>query len=122
MRRPWLPSRVEERYLAYYRKGYCELFGALVTKDSDTFQSAAKDFTDAIANWPKKGHFAAARRVARADCDFPQLERGLMADSYPETARDLTAIVAESSRSSRYAHHGHQILQRALIDTARTWL
>jgi len=27
-------ARVEERYILYYRKGYCELFGALVTKDS----------------------------------------------------------------------------------------
>ena len=43
-------SRPEERYAFYYRKGYCGLFSALLTGSSDSFQAAAKDFTETIAN------------------------------------------------------------------------
>src|SRR2546422_423407 len=77
-------ARAEERYLPYYRKGYCELFGALVTRDSDSFQAAAKDFMEAIANWPKK-------LVPRPPAGLPalvslaRLEQGRSADSYPDT-------------------------------------
>jgi len=86
-------ARVEERYLPYYRKGYCELFGALVTRDSDSFQAAAKDFTEAIANWPKK-------LVPRPPAGLPalaaraRLEQG-RTDAAPDTLRDLESIVKD---------------------------
>src|SRR4051812_27419143 len=44
----------EERYLYQYRKGYCSLFGATLTNASEGFKSAAADFTEAIAGWPKR--------------------------------------------------------------------
>src|SRR5262245_4922672 len=37
-------ARIEERYVPYYRKGYCELFGEMVPRDSETIQAADKDF------------------------------------------------------------------------------
>src|SRR5262245_53826867 len=47
-------TRAEERYLVHYRKGYCELFGAILNANADGFQAAARDFTEVIATWPKK--------------------------------------------------------------------
>src|SRR5262249_44068589 len=76
-------TRLEERYLIHYRRGYCELFGAILTGNSDSFQAAARDFTEAIADWPKK---LPARPPAglRALIPIARLEQGRMADSYPE--------------------------------------
>src|SRR5437773_118262 len=75
-------ARPEERYLSFYRKAYCELFSAFLTGSSDSFQAASKDFTETIANWPRRtgtrppaGLYAMVS-IARA-------EQGRMADSYP---------------------------------------
>src|SRR5260221_5024708 len=80
-------ARFEERYLPYYRKGYCELFSALVTRDSATFQRAARDFTEAIANWPKK-MIPRPPAGLRALVAVARIEQGRMADSYPDMPRD----------------------------------
>jgi tetratricopeptide (TPR) repeat protein len=111
-------ARVEERYLAYYRKGYCELFGALVTKDSDTFQAAAKDFTEAIANWPKKP-VSVPPAGLRALAAISKLEQGRMADSYPDTLRDLESIAKDPSCPPSPIMS--MSFCAALVDTARAW-
>ena len=87
-------ARVEERYILYYRKGYCELFGALVTKDSETFQAAAKDFTEAIVNWPKK-LVTAPPAGLRALATISRMEQGRGADAYQETLRDLESVTKD---------------------------
>jgi tetratricopeptide (TPR) repeat protein len=115
-----LPAvRPDERYLYYYRKGYCELFGALPSAASDSFQAAARDFAEAVANWPKKAP-APPPAGLRALIAISHLEQGREANSYPDTARDLAAVVAEPAcaptpiMASRFCN--------AVVDTARTWL
>src|SRR4029077_7984356 len=114
-----LATRADERYLIYYRKGYCELFRALIAGASDSFQDAAKDFTEAIATWPKK---AATRPPGglRALVSIAHLEQGRLADSYPDLGRDLAAVVDEPGCLTT------PLMARAfctaVIDTGRTWL
>jgi lipoprotein NlpI len=112
-------ARVEERYLPFYRKGYCELFGALVNGNSDTFQAASKDFTEAIANWPRK---LAARPPAglRALAAIAKLEQGRTADSYPDTIRDLEAVTGDPGCEPTPVMSAS--FCAALVDTARVWL
>jgi tetratricopeptide (TPR) repeat protein len=111
--------RPDERYLVYYRKGYCELFGALPTGASETFQAAARDFADVIANWPKKATTPPPGGL-RALISIAHLEQGRMADSYPDMERDLGAVVAQPAcaptpiMAVKFCD--------ALVDTARTWL
>ncbi len=111
--------RPEERYLIYYRKGYCELFGAVPSGASDSFQAAARDFIDTIANWPKKAA-APPPGGLRALIAISHIEQGRMADSYPDTARDLGAVVAEPSCALTPIMS--PLFCGAVIDTARTWL
>jgi tetratricopeptide (TPR) repeat protein len=111
--------RPEERYLVYYRKGYCELFAAVLTGAPDIFQAAAKDFTEAIANWPKK---LASRPPAglRAMVSIARLEQGRMADSIPDVPRDLAS--ATSDPKCELTPVMSVSFCAAVIDTARTWL
>jgi tetratricopeptide (TPR) repeat protein len=112
-------ARPEERYLLYYRKGYCELFSALPTGASDSFQAAANDFNEAIANWPKKAPTRPPGGL-RALVSIAHLEQGRMADSYPGITGDLTATVSEPAcfptpvMATAFCN--------AVIDTARIWL
>jgi TolA-binding protein len=112
-------TRAEERYLLYYRKGYCELFGAVINGASESFQAAARDFTETTVNWPKKATTAPPGGL-RALISIAHLEQGRLADSYPDLARELGAIVEESGCLTT------PLMARAfctaLIDTARTWL
>ena len=112
-------TRAEERYLIYYRRGYCELFGALADGASEVFQAAAKDFMEALVNWPKKAATPAPAGL-KALVSIAHLEQGRMADSYPDLARELTAQAAEPACfDSPVMSKG---FCKALIDTARTWL
>ena len=112
-------TRADERYLVYYRKGYCELFRALIDGASDSFQDAAKDFTEAIATWPKKATTPPPGGL-RALVSIAHLEQGRLASSYPELGRDLGAVVEEPGCLTT------PLMARAfctaVIDTARTWL
>jgi tetratricopeptide (TPR) repeat protein len=111
--------RPDERYVTYYQKGYCELFSAISSGSSDSFQAAARDFSETIANWPKK-FTSPPPGGLRALIAISHIEQGRMVDSYPDTARDLAAVVAERSCAptpvigARFCN--------SLIDTARTWL
>src|SRR4051812_7571032 len=44
----------EEMALLHFRKGYCELAGALITGNNRDFQIAAADFDRAIDEWPAR--------------------------------------------------------------------
>src|SRR4030095_6091587 len=89
------------------------------TKDSETFQAAVKDFTEAAANWPKKLVVTAPPAGLRALAVIARLEQGRMADSYVDTQRDLEAITRDPGcpltpvMSISFC--------TALIDTARAW-
>ena len=112
-------TRADERYLLYYRKGYCELFGAMIDGASDSFQGAARDFTEAIATWPKKATTPPPGGL-RALVSIAHLELGRLADSYPDLGRDLGAVVEEPGCLTT------PLMARAfctaVIETARTWL
>ena len=114
-----LVTRADERYLLYYRKGYCELFRALVDGASDSFQDAAKDFTEAIATWPKKSATPAPGGL-RALVSIAHLEQGRLANSYPDLGRDLGAVVDEPGCLTTPLMA--KAFCAAMIDTARTWL
>ena len=111
--------RPDERYLAYYRKGYCELFAALPSGAAESFQAADRDFTEAIASWPRK---SATRPPGglRALTSIARLEQGRMADAYPDMARELTTTIAEPSCAPTPLMTA--AFCNALIDVARTWL
>jgi tetratricopeptide (TPR) repeat protein len=112
-------TRADERYLIYYRRGYCELFRALIDRASDSFQDAAKDFTEAIATWPKKAATPPPGGL-RALVSIAHLEQGRLASAYPDLGRDLGAVVDEPGCLTT------PLMARAfctaVIDTARTWL
>ena len=112
-------TRADERYLVYYRKGYCELFRGLIDGASESFQEAAKDFNDAIATWPKKATTPPPGGL-RALVSIAHLEQGRLADSYPDLGRELGTMVEEPGCLTT------PLMARAfctaVIDTARTWL
>ena len=112
-------TRADERYLLYYRKGYCELFRGLIDGASDSFQNAAKDFTEAIATWPKKATTPPPGGL-RALVPIAHVEQGRLADSYPDLGRELSAIVEQPDCLTT------PLMARgfctAVIETARTWL
>src|SRR5207247_1747709 len=95
------------------------LLGAVLTGDSAGFQAAAKDFTTAIANWPKKPS-APAPSGLPALVSIARLEQGRMADSYPDAVRELEAVIAAPNCQPTPVMS--TAFCSALIDTARTWL
>ncbi len=111
--------KADERFLIYYRKGYCELFGALSTEASRGFQAAAQDFTETIANWPKKAG-ATPPRGLRGLIAIAHIEQGRMADSYPDIERDLSQVVNNPGCSPTPLMAVS--FCNAVVDTARTWL
>jgi tetratricopeptide (TPR) repeat protein len=114
-----LVTRAEERYLVYYRKGYCELFRALIDGAADSFQDAARDFTEAIAAWPKKAATPPPGGL-RALVAISHLENGRLANSYPDLGRDLGAVVDDPGCLTTPLMA--RVFCTAVIDTARTWL
>jgi tetratricopeptide (TPR) repeat protein len=112
-------TRAEERYLLYYRKGYCELFRALIDGASDSFQAAARDFTEANVTWPKKATTPPPGGL-RALVSIAHLEQGRLADSYPDLGRELGAVVEEPNCLTTPLMA--MAFCTAVIDTARTWL
>jgi hypothetical protein len=112
-------TKAEERYLIYYRRGYCELFGALADGASEEFQAAAKDFLEALLNWPKKAATPAPGGL-KALVSIAHLEQGRLADSYPDLGRELSTLVAEPGCFDSPVMS--KAFCTALIDTARTWL
>jgi len=111
--------RPEERYLFNYRKGYCELFGAVLIGNSEGFQAAAADFNETVTNWPKKmvvGPPAGLRALSA----IARIEQGRMVDSYPDIVKDLTSIAADPNCSATPVMSTS--FCSALLETVRTWL
>ena len=110
-------ARPEERYLVHYRKGYCELFGALASDDSSSYQAAARDFIQAVAASRTKATFPAGLRILP---EIARLERGRTADSYPDLERELEAALAEPTCGPSPVMELH--FCQALVETGRLWL
>lgn len=111
--------RAEERYLLHYRKGYCELFGAVLTGNSEGFRAAVTDFNETVANWPKK-MVASPPAGLRALTAIARIEQGRMVDSYPDMLKDLTSIAADPNCSATPVMS--TTFCSALLETVRTWL
>jgi tetratricopeptide (TPR) repeat protein len=114
-----LVTKPTERYLIYYQKGYCELFEALIDGASETFQAAAKDFTEAMVNWPKKPA-APPPGAVKGLILIAHLEQGRMANSYPDMERELGELVKEPECIASPVMA--KAFCAAVIDTARAWL
>src|SRR5262245_21837789 len=113
-------TRVEERYLIDYRKGYCELFGAILTGNSESFQSAARDFTDALDNWPRK---VAGRPPAglRALIPIARIETGRATNFYSEQLlKDFGDVITDPNCDATPVMSVS--FCNALLDTVRTWI
>jgi len=111
--------RPDERYLYQFRKGYCELFGAVLTGTSDGFRAAASDFTDAVFSWPLKTVPGPPSALA-ALISIAHLEQGRMVDAYPDLTREMESILAVSGCPAT------PIMSPAfcsdLLVTAKVWL
>ncbi|HTM52257.1 MAG TPA: hypothetical protein VL285_26355, partial [Bryobacteraceae bacterium] len=112
-------ARAEDRYLWQYRKGYCGLFGALVNGSSETFQAAARDFTDTHTNWPKK---TVTRPPAglRALAMVARLEQGRMVDNHPDSQKEFEAIVNDPNCQPTPLMS--TVFCNSLVDVSRVWL
>jgi tetratricopeptide (TPR) repeat protein len=114
-------TRAEDRYVVYYRKAYCELFGALISGASEGFQGAARDFSEAIGNWPKKAATPPPGGL-RALVWIAHLEQGRAVDTYPDLGRELGTLVSSDTPVCPVTPVMATGFCTALIDTARTWL
>jgi tetratricopeptide (TPR) repeat protein len=91
----------------------------LIDGASDSFQAAARDFTEAIVNWPKKATTPPPGGL-RALVSIAHLEQGRLADSYPDLGRELGGVVEEPNCLTTPLMA--MPFCAAAIDTARTWL
>jgi len=112
-------ARPEERYVFYYREGYCELFSAVLTGSSESFQAAAKDFTETIANWPRKLAVSPPAGL-EALVSIARIEQGRAIESYPDMVKDLRAVLADPG--CQLTPVMSKSFCAALVDTAKTWL
>ncbi len=116
-------TRSDERYLVYYRKGYCErLPEAMIDGASGQLSGQPpRTFTEAIATFGRQeATHACPPGGLRALVSIAHLELGRLADSYPDLGRDLGAVVEEPGCLTT------PLMARAfcpaVIETARTWL
>ncbi|MGH9722306.1 MAG: tetratricopeptide repeat protein [Bryobacteraceae bacterium] len=110
--------RQESRYLVHYRKGYCELFEAVVSGNTSGYEAANKDFTAAIATWPAKGREPIPPGLSVLPA-IARLKQG-RADAYPEVTRDLEAAVSRSFCPQTAVMS--ESFCRSLLNTGRVWL
>ena len=107
---------VEQRFLAHYRKGYCELFAAVLLQDAGQFRSAAAEFGHSVADWPPRLRAINPQGV-RILAAIARLEGGR--NTVPGTA-ELEQVLGAGEcprtpvMNDEFCH--------ALVDTARTWL
>jgi tetratricopeptide (TPR) repeat protein len=107
---------VEQRFLAHYRKGYCELFAGVLLHDSGQFRSAATEFGQSIADWPP-----------RLRAINPQGVRILAAIARLEGGRNAGAGTAELEQAMGAGECPRTPVMNdefchAVVDTGRTWL
>ncbi len=109
--------RTDQRYLVHYRRGYCALFGAVVTKDAADYQEAAREFTQAWEGWPARMQTVSSGLLALVG--IARIGNGASA-APPEALRVLETAAAQAECSQT-------ALMRAsfcgeLVETARVWL
>jgi tetratricopeptide (TPR) repeat protein len=114
----------EDLPLLHYRKGYCALAGAAITRGSHDFADAASEFDKAVENWPVR---------ARNGKDRPEpVSSGLKLlasiarlESAPDEAglsRARAEIGFELAGPSCSSNIMPPEFCRQLLDTAREWL
>ncbi len=111
--------RIEEQYLFQYRKGYCELFGAILTGNVDGFHAAATDFGEAVAAWPKKT-LTEPPAALSALIVIAKLEQGRAADSSPDLPRELEAAIANPNCPATPLMSPAFCAE--IVSTAKVWL
>jgi tetratricopeptide (TPR) repeat protein len=111
-------SLADQRYLAHYRKGYCELFAATLLHDQAQYRSAASEFAQSIADWPARLRAISPQGI-RILAAMAKIEGGQAADS-PGAAADLEQAIGAGEcprtpvMNDAFCH--------SLVDTGRTWL
>lgn len=111
--------RSDQLYLVHYRAGYCELFAALASGDTQRYQKAARDFTQAIALWPH-GKRESAPPGLRILPLVARMERGRMAGSYPDSQEQLASLARGAACADSPVMAAS--FCEALVDTARAWV
>ena len=105
----------DQRYLVYYRRGYCALMGGAAGRVAADFQEAATDLEHARESWPKgvpmSAGLTALLGVART---------GTAAVAPPESLELFNAAVQEGNCSATALMN--QSFCSELIDVARLWL
>lgn len=107
-----------ERYLVHYRRGYCALMGASVTRDPAEYAEAAREFASAIQTWPGRAPQAVSSglRVLNAIA-VAGAGRGVLT---AEAVAGLDAVVQQPDCSAT------AVMQPAfcqeLTELARLWL
>jgi tetratricopeptide (TPR) repeat protein len=90
-------TRPTEMSLIYYRKGYCELMGAAVSKEHSGYRDAAHDFEKAIAAWPD--------RIKRGQA-IPPVSSGL------RVLADAAHLLADGNTDPRVNHDLEEAVSR----------
>jgi hypothetical protein len=90
-------TRPTEMSLIYYRKGYCELMGAAVSKEHSGYRDAAHDFEKAIAAWPD--------RIKRGQA-IPPVSSGL------RVLADAAHLLADGNTDPRVNHDLEEAVTR----------
>ena len=116
----------EELPLLHYRKGFCTLAGATVTRNANDFTTAAAEFTKAIESWPALVQSAGKNRppeqIPSGLRELPVIAR--LETGFDDAALDLAQaqiasavenpICASSVMSTSFC--------QAILETGREWL
>jgi len=114
-------TRPTEMSLIYYRKGYCELMGATVSKNRAAYRDAAHDFEKSIEAWPE--------RMKRGQA-IPPVSSGL------RVLADTAHLLADGNSDPRVSHDLDEAVSRpecsgtdmpvsrcqALVSVGELWL
>lgn len=107
----------DQQYLVHYRRGYCALLGAVVSKDAAEFREASREFSLAIEK--RAANAAPAHSGLLAGLGIAQA-RGSPGSIPPEALRNLEAAAQRSNCSDSALMQPE--FCRDLIDVARLWL
>jgi len=109
--------RPEERYLVHYRRGYCALFGAAVSRDANDYQEAAREFTLAWERWPARVQPVSSGLLALVGI----ARMGTAAGQIPAEAVKVLETAVQQGDCSNEALMQSSFC-RELVDVARLWL
>ena len=111
--------RQDQKYLVHYRKGYCEIFAAVASKQVPDYEAASQDLTQAVLAWPAQGAGAKSSGL-RALLAIANLQGGIKTNPQADVVQELTSLNAPLECSST------AVMQtsfcQALAATAQIWL